>query len=230
MNRTIMIVDDDVEIVNLFETKLLKEGFDVCVAFDGKSAIQNIQKVKPDLLVLDVNMPKMDGWEVCKKLRSDPTTKYIPIIFLTAKNEASDRIQGFEFGADDYIVKPFNIDEVILRIKSILKRVYLLSDESFKIEKKFGVLSININKHEVKIKNKSVRLTSTEFKLLSCLIEKPGEVKSRDLLLAETLKYGDDVYSRTVDTHIQRLRSKLKDAGKYIETVRGVGYKFQENI
>ena len=230
MNRTIMIVDDDVEIVNLFETQLLKEGFDVCEAFDGKSAIQSIQRAKPDLLVLDVNMPKMDGWEVCKKLRSDPTTKYIPIIFLTAKNEASDRIQGFEFGADDYIVKPFNIDEVILRIKSILKRVYLLSDESFKIEKKFGVLSININKHEVKIKNKSVRLTSTEFKLLSCLIEKPGEVKSRDLLLAETLKYGDDVYSRTVDTHIQRLRSKLKDAGKYIETVRGVGYKFQENI
>lgn len=230
MNRSILVVDDDVEIVNLLQSKLVNEGFDVWGDFDGKSAIQSIQKVKPDLLVLDVNMPEMDGWEVCKKMRSDEGTKYIPIILLTAKNEAADRIHGFEIGADDYIPKPFVIDEVILRIKSLLKRVYSLSDESFRLEKTMGVLSINFHKHEVKIKNKPVRLTSTEFKLLSSLMEKPGQVKSRDSLLSEALKYEEDVYSRAIDTHIQRLRSKLKEAGRYIETVRGVGYKFLDNL
>jgi len=227
MKKNILLVDDDQDLLAALEVKLKKEEFNVYVAKNGKAALEEIQRKQPDLVVMDVNMPNMDGMEACKKLRSDEKTKSIPVILLTARGEEIDRILGLEFGADDYITKPFNTRELILRIKSILKRAYDKPEqarESYEI----GCLRVDLANHEVAVKNKPIQLTLTEFKLLTHLIDSPGKIKSRDLLLEQIWEYGDGVFSRTIDTHIQRLRSKLKEAGPYIQTVRGVGYRFQD--
>jgi len=227
MKNNILLVDDDKELTAALELKLSKEGFKVETASDGEGGIKKIRLKVPDLLVLDVNMPGMSGMDVCKVLRSESRTATIPIIMLTARDEEIDRVLGLEFGADDYLTKPFNTRELILRIKSIMKRVYAPPEP--KEQFKYGCLSVNLANHAVLVKNKEVSLTLTEFKLLARLIESPGKIKPRDVLLEQIWEYGDGVFSRTIDTHIQRLRSKLKDAGGYIETVRGVGYRFQED-
>ena len=226
MKNNILLVDDDKDLTAVMELKLGKDGFKVQIASDGESAIKWIRAKTPDLVVLDVNLPDMSGMDVCKEIRIDPRSSHVPVIMLTARDEEIDRVLGLEFGADDYITKPFNTREVILRIKSVLKRVYASPEprEHFK----YGCLSVNLANHAVKVKNKEVELTLTEFKLLARLIESPGKIKPRDVLLEQIWEYGDGVFSRTIDTHIQRLRSKLKDAGEYIETVRGVGYRFQD--
>ncbi|MBI4382833.1 MAG: response regulator transcription factor [Nitrospinae bacterium] len=227
MTPSILIVDDDKDLLELLKLKLGKEDFKVHVAYDGKSGIDAVKNKAPDLVILDVNMPRMNGLDVCKILRSEPKTKNLPIIMLTAKNEEIDRVLGLEFGADDYISKPFSVRELVLRIKNILKRSRPPEEKPASLH--YGILTVDMDNHEVKVKNKLVSLTLTEFKLLAMLLERPGQVKSRDFLLEEIWEYGDGVYSRTVDTHVQRLRSKLKEAGKYIETVRGIGYRLQEN-
>ena len=168
----------------------------------------------------------MSGMDVIKILRSENRTVDVPIIMLTARDDEVDRVLGFEFGADDYVTKPCNTRELILRIKSVLKRVY--APPEAKEQFSYGCLCVNLANHAVKVKNKDIDLTLTEFKLLARLIESPGKIKPRDVLLEQIWEYGDGVFSRTIDTHIQRLRSKLKDAGSYIETVRGVGYRFQD--
>ncbi|GJL78426.1 MAG: DNA-binding response regulator [Nitrospinaceae bacterium] len=226
MKNNILLVDDDKDLVAALELKLSKEGFKVETASDGEGAIKKIRLKVPDLLVLDVNMPGMSGMDVCKTLRSENRTATVPIIMLTARDEEIDRVLGLEFGADDYMTKPFNTRELVLRIKSVLKRVY--APPEAKEQFKYGCLFVNLANHAVTVKNKEVDLTLTEFKLLARLIESPGKIKPRDVLLEQIWEYGDGVFSRTIDTHIQRLRSKLKDAGGYIETVRGVGYRFQD--
>lgn len=227
MKETILIVDDDQDLLNLLKLKLGREEFKTLIASDGKSGFEMVKNKKPDLVVLDINMPQMSGLEVCRALRVDEKTKDVPIIILTSKSEEIDRVLGFEFGADDYITKPFSPRELILRIKSILKRVHPQT-KSKSSSVKYGVLTVSLGSHEVRVKNKVVPLTLTEFKLLASLIEKPNQVKTRDYLLEQIWEYGDGVYSRTIDTHVQRLRSKLKDAGRYIETVRGVGYRLHD--
>ena len=227
MNNNILLIDDDKDLTAALELKLSKEGFKVEVASDGAGGIKKTRLKVPDLMVLDVNMPGMSGMDVCKALRSENRTAQVPIIMLTARDDEIDRVLGLEFGADDYITKPFNTRELVLRIKSVLKRVYAPPEP--KEQFKYGCLFVNLANHAVMVKNKEVELTLTEFKLLARLIESPGKIKPRDVLLEQIWEYGDGVFSRTIDTHIQRLRSKLKDAGEYIETVRGVGYRFQEN-
>ncbi|MCH7624057.1 MAG: response regulator transcription factor [Nitrospinae bacterium] len=226
MNNNILLVDDDKELLAALELKLVKEGFKVETASDGEGGIKKIRLKIPDLLVLDVNMPGMSGMDVIKILRSENRTVDVPIIMLTARDDEVDRVLGFEFGADDYVTKPCNMRELILRIKSVLKRVYAPPDP--KEQFNYGCLCVNLANHAVKVKNVDVNLTLTEFKLLARLIESPGKIKPRDVLLEQIWEYGDGVFSRTIDTHIQRLRSKLKDAGVYIQTVRGVGYRFQD--
>ncbi len=226
MKNNILLVDDDKDLTAALELKLGKDGFKVQTVADGESAVKWIRAKTPDLVVLDVNLPDMSGMDVCKEIRLDPRSSHVPIVMLTARDEEIDRVLGLEFGADDYITKPFNTREVILRIKSVLKRVYASPEP--KEHFKYGCLSVNLANHAVKVKNKDVELTLTEFKLLARLIESPGKIKPRDVLLEQIWEYGDGVFSRTIDTHIQRLRSKLKDAGEYIETVRGVGYRFQD--
>jgi two-component system, OmpR family, alkaline phosphatase synthesis response regulator PhoP len=229
MNHRILLVDDDKELLAALEVKLLKEGYLIDTAPDGEAALEKIKASLPDLVILDVNMPRMNGMDVCRALRSDERTRDLAIIMLTARDDEVDRILGLEFGADDYVTKPYNPRELILRVKGLLKRIFHFQDNpEVKEIIQVGPLLIDLSKHEIQVDGQVVELTLTEFKLLSHLIKNPGKIKTRDFLLDEIWEYGDGVFSRTIDTHIQRLRSKLKDAGKYIKTVRGVGYRFEK--
>ena len=174
MKPTILVIDDDHDLLGLLSLKLGKEEFKVLLASDGKSGFEMVKNKKPDLVVLDINMPKMSGLEVCKALRSDEKTIDVPIIMLTAKSEEIDRVLGLEFGADDYLTKPFSPRELILRIKNILKRTHSAKPPKSSIQ--YGILTVSMGKHEVKVKNKVVPLTLTEFKLLASLIDKPDQI------------------------------------------------------
>ncbi|MGV7220272.1 MAG: response regulator [Nitrospinales bacterium] len=225
MKRTILVADDDSDLLKLLSTMLGQEGFRVLTANNGDIAIKKVKAELPHLMILDVQMPMKNGLEVCKILKQDEKTRDIPIIMLTGRADEIDRVVGLELGAEDYIVKPFSVREMILRVTKVLKRTYgkESSPESFKM----GNLSVNSAKHEVRVQGEFVDLTLTEFKILSCLIKNPGQVKTRESLLNEVWGFREDVFSRTVDTHIQRLRTKLQGAEKYIKTIRGVGYLFK---
>lgn len=223
---SLLLVDDDPEILTLLQAQFKDEPFDVLTAPEGASALGLIRNQKPDLIVLDVRMPGLSGLEICRFLKADKNTRDIPIIILSARSDEIDRVLGLEFGADDYVTKPFNSQELILRIHNVLRRVYKGGEVSEGFTQ--GDLKVDFLKHEVTVKGELIQLTLTEFKLLSSLLETVGQVKTREYLLENIWDHSDGVFSRTIDTHIQRLRTKLKDAGDHIETVRGVGYRFQE--
>ena len=225
-SRSLLLVDDDPVILTLLQAKFKDQPFKIFTAIEGESAMNIVRTEKPDLIVLDVNLPGLSGLEICRSLKADKNTKKIPIIILSARSEGIDRVLGLEFGADDYVTKPFNPQELILRVNNILKRVYTVEGASEVFTQ--GDLTVDFLKHEVTVKGELIQLTLTEFKLLSSLLETVGQVKTREYLLEHVWEHGDGVFSRTIDTHIQRLRTKLKDAGRYIETVRGVGYRYQE--
>jgi two-component system phosphate regulon response regulator PhoB len=224
--HSLLLVDDDPEILTLLQAKFKDQPFEIFTAAEGESALNIVRTQKPDLIVLDVNLPGLSGLEICRSLRADKNTKDTPIIILSARSEEIDRVLGLEFGADDYVTKPFNSQELILRINNVLNRVY--KEEAISEGFTRGDLTVDFLKHEVTVKGQSIQLTLTEFKLLSSLLETVGQVKTREYLLENIWDHGEGVYSRTIDTHIQRLRTKLKEAGEYIETVRGVGYRFLE--
>lgn len=193
---------------------------------DGASGLELAKKGRPSLIILDLMLPEMDGKDVCRALKSNSVTQSIPILMLTAKAEEVDRVIGFELGADDYVTKPFSPRELVLRVKAILRRKEA-PQEGEKVLR-IGDLSIDRDRHFVSIKEKSIRLTSTEFKLLYELASKRGRVQTRENLLDKVWGYTYEGYARTVDTHIRRLREKLGKMGEYIETIRGIGYRFQE--
>jgi len=224
--HSLLLVDDDPEILTLLQAKLKDEPFEIFTATEGESALNTVRTQKPDLVVLDVNLPGLSGLEICRSLKADKNTRGIPIIMLSARSDEIDRVLGLEFGADDYVTKPFNTQELILRINNVLKRVYK-EEEAIEVFTQ-GDLTVDFLKHEVTVKGQPIQLTLTEFKLLSSLLESIGHVKTREYLLEHIWDHGEGVFSRTIDTHIQRLRTKLKEAGRYIETIRGVGYRFQE--
>jgi two-component system phosphate regulon response regulator PhoB len=226
MPETILIVDDEPDVSDLLVYNLQKAGYKTVTARDGGVALQKARDEVPSLILLDLMLPQMDGTEVCRHLKADSKTAHIPIIMLTAKAEEVDRVVGLELGADDYVTKPFSPREIALRVKSVLRRA---SGKTAPAEiLKFGDLTIDIAKHEVTLKGKVVDLTATEFKLLATLLERRGRVQSRDRLLTDVWGYVGDVDTRTVDTHMRRLREKLGKASDYVETVRGVGYRFAE--
>jgi DNA-binding response OmpR family regulator len=220
-------VDDEPEAVELLEFNLKKAGFDVLTATDGAQALKKARSAQPDLMVLDLMMPEVDGLEVCKILRRDPATASIPIIMLTAKAAEVDRIVGLELGADDYVTKPFSPRELVLRVNKVLRRGQAepAQPDTFR----FGHLLIDTPQHLVQWRGKTVELTNTEFKLLALLAKRSGRVQSREHLLRDVWEYNTLVDTRTVDTHMRRLRDKLGSAAKHLETVRGVGYRFVEN-
>jgi DNA-binding response OmpR family regulator len=222
----ILVVDDEPEVVELVEFNLKKAGFDVLTATDGAAALKKARAEQPNLIVLDLMMPEIDGLEVCKILRRDPATARIPIIMLTAKAAEVDRIVGLELGADDYVTKPFSPRELVLRINKVLRRGQPEPTEPDTF--KFGDLLIDRPRHLVKWRGKSVELTNTEFKLLTLLAKRCGRVQSREQLLRDVWEYSATVDTRTVDTHMRRLREKLGSAAKHLDTVRGVGYRFVE--
>jgi DNA-binding response OmpR family regulator len=225
MKRTILVVDDDSDLLKLLSTMLGQEGFRVLTANNGDIAIKKAKAEIPHLIILDVQLPMKNGLEVCKVLIQDEKTRNIPIIMLTGRADEIDRVLGLELGAEDYIVKPFSVREMILRVNKVLRRTY--GKESSSDTYKMGILSVDSSKHEVRVQGEIIDLTLTEFKILICLIKNPGQVKTREILLNEVWGFNEEVFSRTVDTHIQRLRRKLQEAEKYIKTIRGVGYLFK---
>ena len=223
ITKTIYIVEDEPDIRETLAYNLSQEGFKVSEFSDAESCLNKIQKKKPDLLLLDLMLPGMSGLDLCKEIRADINLKNLAIIMLTAKGEEVDRIIGFELGADDYVTKPFSVRELILRVKVILKKQTESVESDELIE--FGPIKLNLDAHEVLINNDEIVLTALEFKLLKHLIKRRGRVQTRDQLLGDVWGYSSEVTTRTVDTHIKRLREKLGTVGDYIQTIRGVGYR-----
>ena len=226
MRSKILIVDDEPEAVELVEFNLKQAGFEVLTAADGAEALKKARVALPNLIVLDLMLPEIDGLEVCKMLRRDPATAAIPVVMVTAKAAEIDRILGLELGADDYITKPFSPRELVLRIKNILQRGRPAAQAPD--THKFGDLVIDSPRHLVSWRGRKIDLTATEFRLLSLLAERRGRVQSREQLLRDVWEYNNLIDTRTVDTHMRRLREKLGPASKYLDTVRGVGYRFLE--
>jgi two-component system, OmpR family, phosphate regulon response regulator PhoB len=223
---SILIIEDEKDILDLVEYHLKQAGFQVLTAADGGEGLELAVKKRPNLIILDLMLPGMDGKDVCRVLKSNPVTQTIPVLMLTAKAEELDRVVGFELGADDYVTKPFSPRELVLRIKAILRRK-TLDTEGMKVIR-IGDLLIDVDRHQVSIKDRPISLTSTEFKLLVELASKRGRVQTRQGLLDRVWGYNCEGYDRTVDTHIRRLREKLGDRAEYIETLRGFGYRFRE--
>jgi two-component system phosphate regulon response regulator PhoB len=221
----IVIIEDERDLAELLAFNLGKEGWQTLVALDGRSGLELVTAELPDIVILDLMLPEISGIEVCKLLRRQESTASIPVIMVTAKGEEIDRVVGFEVGADDYLVKPFSSRELMLRIKAILRR----STPDIKADKRLvlGDLTIDPARHRVSVAEEEIILTSTEYKLLFTLAERPGRVQSRERLLQDVWGYSSDADTRTVDTHITRLRGKLGDAGDMIITVRGFGYKME---
>ncbi len=219
-------MDDEPEAVELVEFNLKQAGFGVVSAGDGEEALKKARATLPALIVLDLMLPEIDGLEVCKLLRRDPATAGIPIIMLTAKAAEIDRVLGLELGADDYITKPFSPRELVLRIRKILQRHEAADKKEDAM--RFGDLQIDVPKHLATCRSKRLDLTATEFKLLTVLAQRSGRVQSRDALLRDVWEYDATIDTRTVDTHMRRLREKLGPAAKHLDTVRGVGYRFVE--
>jgi two-component system phosphate regulon response regulator PhoB len=225
--KTILIVEDESDVVDLLTLNLRKSGgFIISTAADGASGLEKARTEKPAFIILDLMLPKMSGLEVCKILKTDPEARHIPIMMLTAKAEEIDRIVGLEFGADDYVTKPFSPREVILRIQAIMRRGEVKSEEE---PLTAGLITIDPARHQISVAGKVVHLTSIEFKLLRTLLQRRGRVQARDRLLNDVWGYESIIDTRTVDTHVRRLREKLGKAGSAIETVRGFGYRFREN-
>ena len=222
----ILIVEDDKHISKLVKYNLEKAGFECIVTVTGEEALEILDKDPIDLIILDIMLPKMDGLQTCKIIKQDKKLSSIPIIMLTAKGEEVDRVVGFELGADDYVVKPFSPRELVLRAKAILKRG--VPQEITKDILSADKLKVDIPRHKVTFDKKTIGLTAMEFKLLITLIQRRGKVQSRDRLLDDVWDIASDVTTRTIDTHIKRLRQKLGKAGKLIETIRGLGYKFSD--
>jgi phosphate regulon transcriptional regulator PhoB len=222
----ILIVEDEADVVDMLTLNLRKAGgFTISTAEDGAAGLRKAREELPALIILDLMLPKMPGLEVCKVLKSDAATKHIPIIMLTAKAEEIDRIVGLEFGADDYVTKPFSPREIVLRIKAIMRRG---TGEAAEEKMTIGAISVDPARHHVTVGGKVVRLTSVEFKLLAMLMKRRGRVQARDRLLNEVWGYESVIDTRTVDTHVRRLRKKLGKAADAIETVRGFGYRLRE--
>jgi len=226
---TILIIEDERDLVRTLEYNFEQEGFRVQAALTGAEGLALAGKEPvPDLLVLDIMLPDLSGTEICRRLRSQEATRHIPIIMATARGEEIDRVVGFELGADDYVTKPYSIRELILRIRALLRRSQAVQQAGPRIV--IGRLRLDIPSRRAWVDDEEIVLTSLEFKLLWTLLERRGRVQSRDRLLSDVWGIDADVTTRTVDTHIMRLRQKLGAAQDHIETLRGEGYRFREEV
>ena len=225
MPTKILVIEDEPDIRKTLEYNLSREGYDVAVCGTLQEA-NKLLEPSLSLLVLDLMLPDGSGLDLCREIKKNSLLSSIPIIILTAKDDEVDRVVGFELGADDYVTKPFSVRELILRIKAVLKRGEVNKPELVEVERQFGDLSIDVDSHEVHVNSELVVLTALEFKLLKQLVDRRGRVQSRDQLLSDVWGYSSEVTTRTVDTHIKRLREKLGPMGKYVQTIRGIGYKF----
>ena len=229
MSHRILIVDDEPDIVELLEYNLVQAGYTVVAARDGAAAFAEVQRQIPDLILLDLMLPDMSGKEICKRLKRESATEAVPIMMLTARGDEIDRVIGFELGADDYITKPFSPRELVLRVQAVLRRSAVPQPSASADRLVIGSLEIDVPRHEVMVDGEEISLTALEFKLLLDLASRRGRVQSRDALLERVWGYAPGIETRTVDTHVKRLREKLASARNYIETVRGVGYRMRDS-
>lgn len=223
--KRILIVDDEPDVVELVGYHLRSHGYVVDGISDPNLIMGAARRFGPDLVILDVMMPDLNGHQICRMLRADPKLRTVPIVFLSAKTEEVDRVSGFELGADDYICKPFSTKELVLRVQSIFRRSGEAEGESGSITLTVGNVALDVDHHRVTVDGEAIELTATEFKLLRVLMERRGRVQARDHLLLNVWNYDAEIETRTVDTHIRRLREKLGGESSLIETVRGVGYR-----
>ena len=220
----ILVVDDEVDIRELLSDHLTAAGFRTTEAADGLEALRLVNEVSPDLILLDLMLPEMDGYGVLQELREKKHSAAIPVIMLTAKGTEDDRIVGLTYGADDYMAKPFSPKELTLRIQAVLRRTQSLKDSGGVLE--HSGLRLDRNQLRLFAKDQEIELTATEFKLMLCLMEEPGKPLGRADLLQRVWGYSDQIQTRTLDTHVKRLREKISDPGELIQTVRSVGYRF----
>ena len=228
MDAKILIVEDERDIAELLRYHLQEAGFETDYVRNGADALHRSVEKPPDLIILDLMLPEVDGMIVCRLLKNDPRTKNIPVVMVTAKTEEKDRVAGLELGADDYITKPFSPREVVLRVSAVLRRLQAGKHQEDTKQIKTHGLIIDLDKHQVFTENGPIDLTATEFKLITLFARSPGRVFTRDILM--DVIWGQEYYGidRTVDTHVSRLRRKLGEFGKHVETVHGVGYRFKE--
>jgi two-component system phosphate regulon response regulator PhoB len=226
MKNKILVIEDEPDIRTTLEYNLRKDDFDVVGVGSLGEARAAMNSSSFSLILLDLMLPDGSGLDLCREIKGNKELSSTPIIILTAKDDEVDKVVGFELGADDYVTKPFSVRELILRIKAVLKRGVAPKAELVEVERQFGDLTIDVDSHEVFVNSVQVTLTALEFRLLKQLVDRRGRVQSRDQLLSDVWGYSSDVTTRTVDTHIKRLREKLGTMGKYIQTIRGVGYKF----
>ena len=227
----VLIIEDEADIRQVLEYNLEANGHQVFTAARAEEGLRAVREKKPDLLLLDLMLPDLPGTEVCKQLRAAPETAKLPIVMLTAKGEEIDRVVGFELGADDYVTKPFSVRELMLRVSALLRRNGGSSSEPRRDhgDIQFGVLRVDRDAHRVWVDGEEIELTALEFKLLCTLHDRKNRVQSRSALLNDVWGIEADITTRTVDTHVKRLREKLGAAGDYVETVRGVGYRFADS-
>ena len=223
---TVLVIDDEKDLLELVRYNLEKEHLSVIVASDGRSGLEIAQRHKPDLILLDLMMPGMNGLEVCQRLRGDTRTSRIPVLMLTAKAEESDKVVGLEMGGDDYVTKPFSVRELLARVRASLRRSSQPSDEGEVLRR--GELAIDTARHDVTYAGKRVSLTATEFRILHFVASRRGRVLSRDDIIEGALGRDSAVIDRTIDVHVTSLRKKLGPGGAMIETVRGFGYRLSE--
>jgi two-component system alkaline phosphatase synthesis response regulator PhoP len=228
MSKKILMIEDERDIRDLVVHYLTKDGYKVEIASDGVKGFSLAKAQKPDLVILDLMLPEMDGLEVCKKLRAEQKTATVPIIMLTAKGEEADKIVGLELGADDYLTKPFSPKELVARVKALLRRTEPSPNSAKAQTYVYGDLHLDAVKHEVLLKSKEVSLTAKEFGLLEQLLQNKGRILTRDVLLDRVWGYDADVTTRTVDVHVRRLREKIPLLADAILTVKSYGYKLRE--
>jgi two-component system phosphate regulon response regulator PhoB len=223
MQDTVLVIEDEADMVDLLRYNLSKAGFGVLIARDGLTGLEIARKNLPDVVILDILLPHMDGYVVCKTLKNTTETASLPILILTARVETGERVKGLELGADDYLVKPFSMRELILRIQALLRR--LRSGPRQEVLE-VGAFRVDKSKFEIRLEGRRLDLTTTEFRLLTLLIERRGHTLSREALLSNVFRYENPIIARTIDTHIRRLRAKLGSYAQKLETVRAEGYRF----
>jgi two-component system phosphate regulon response regulator PhoB len=225
-SRTVLVVEDEEDIATLLEHVLAKDGYRVLVSRDGRQALESIPQIQPDLVILDLMLPEVSGFDVLKILNQRGPAARPKVMILSARTEEIDRVLGFELGADDYVTKPFSPREVVLRARALLRRDARSQQEETVVRS--GPIEIDTDNHQVRVDGRPITLTLTEFHLLTDLVRAKGRVRTREALLSEIWGYDSDVMSRTVDTHIRRLRNKLGSAEEWLSTVRGVGYRIRD--
>jgi two-component system phosphate regulon response regulator PhoB len=229
MSGLVLVIEDEVDLATTLEYNLRAEGFQVRLAHTGRQGIAAATSDPvPDVIVLDLMLPDLAGTEICRRLREQDRTRDVPVVMCTAKGEEIDRVVGFEVGADDYVVKPYSVRELVLRIRALMRRSHRTEGEPALI--RFGRLKIDREAHRAWVDEAEIGLTALEFRLLHAFLSRRGRVQTRDALLSDVWGIDADVTTRTVDTHVKRLREKLGDAGGYIETLRGVGYRFKGEL